>query len=338
MQHDPFIRRCLALAAAGRGHVGNGALVGALLVQGEHELAAASYQTYGGQHAERSLLASWRTPIDPDAVLYVNLEPCVEFPGKKTPPCLDILRQRDVRKVAVGMLDPDPRVAGRGIAALREAGIEVTVPILRTECEWFNRGYVTTRTKGRPWLTLKQARMHDGAIANADGTPRQITSLAQDEVSHRYLRATHDAILVGAQTIVADNPSLTVRHAEVAVQPWRMVIDPHLRTSPNARVYTDQYANRTIVVTTHQHAMSADAQVLAARGVRVWPMAYDGQVFDWTALWERCISPADDWHGITSVLVEAGSRTWQAFAAAGMCDQQVILSGAAYMPSFFLMS
>lgn len=322
------MHRCLQLAAHGRGFVGSGALVGAVLVRDGAILAEAYYSKFGESHAERLLLQKYVQKISSNDVLFVNLEPCVPFAGKKTPPCIEIVQERGIKTVVIGMLDPDPRVSGRGVEALRQAGITVIGPVLRTECEYLNRGYISARTKQRSWITLKQARTTDGQISNPDGSPLKITSREQDVWSHTFLRAQHDAILVGVQTAINDDPSLTPRLSTVpvALQPWRIVLDPSLRTPRTAKLVTDEYRARTMLVCKIEELHSATAQYFQSLDVRVLGVPLKDDQFDLQQLWFQLIEPRGDFHGLTSVLIEAGQKTGRVFRAAGV-DQEVILQG-----------
>ena len=152
--HEDWIRRCLELAAVGCGPVGSGAMVGSVLVRDGLEIASGFYAGLGQFHAERTLLQGFNGEIALTDTLYVNLEPCVPSPTKRTPACVDILLERRVQRVVFGMIDPDNRVAGRGISALKEAGILVEGPVLETECKAFNRGFVSLRLRGRSWVIV----------------------------------------------------------------------------------------------------------------------------------------------------------------------------------------
>lgn len=336
--NESFMHRCLSLASLGRGKVGNGALVGAVLVRGNQILADGYHAEFGEPHAERSVLEAFDQQIDADDVLYVNMEPCCAHATKKTPPCTDIILERGLRRVVYGMRDPDERVAGQGIQALREAGVEVIPSRLTALCESVNRGFISVRSKGRPWLTVKSAHARDGSIANRDGSPKRITSEIQDAWSHEYLRARHDAILVGVGTILKDDPSLTIRfikgfsliqNIDQLLQPYRIVLDPHLRIPEAARVLTDAHRDRTILIHCN-HAADVDhakADRIGRSGIRVMSVDMREGQFDWDDLWLQLISPRGDYHGLTSVLVEGGKRTWELFKNAGMMDEEVVLIG-----------
>ena len=335
------MRRCLALAENGRGKVGINPMVGAVLVRDDAIIAEAFHEGFGRPHAEQSLLERLHGEVRPGDVLCVNLEPCCHY--GKTPPCTEAIIAAGVRHVVFGMEDPNLLVCGKGIAMLRGAGIEVIGPVLPVECRRLNRGFVTLHEQGRPWVTLKQAQTTDGRIAREDGSPLKITSAAQDAWSHEMLRARHDALLVGVDTIIRDKPQLDVRAKnKELVQPVPVILDPHGRLPPDSAVLREG----TIIVT-QQHAGvhteqcrsvgAANIENPAApfqgaadfkqKGIRIFAVPMRGSVFHWPALWHALTTPADGYHGITSILVEGGPRTWEAFRRAGCRDQEVVLVG-----------
>lgn len=324
MEHAVFMHRCLELAALGRRAVGNGALVGSVLVRGGKIIAEGYHHHFGSAHAERALLESFADPIKPDDILYVNLEPCCHH--GKTPPCTDIIIKRGIKHVVIGMVDPDTRVSEEGIALLKQSGITVEGSVLRAECEWLNRGFVSVRTKNRPWITLKMARMPDGRIANADGSPLTITSSEQNIWSHTFLRARHDAILVGVQTIINDNPTLNARLSDRPdYHPWRIVFDPQGRIPHDAKILTDDFATSTILIVNPKQEKNVEA--LKKNGVHIFPVASNIDGLVWEDLWKVLLGSDGDFHGITSLLIEGGPKTWEMFKKARMIDTEVILMG-----------
>jgi diaminohydroxyphosphoribosylaminopyrimidine deaminase/5-amino-6-(5-phosphoribosylamino)uracil reductase len=348
MHHAVFLQRCLDLAELGRGQVGNGALVGSVLVRNGKIIAEAFHEGFGRNHAERQLLLH-QDSIHPEDILYVSLEPCCHF--GKTPPCTDIILRKDIRTVVYAMEDPDPRVRGEGVEILRAKGVTVVGPILKTQAERLNRGFMSVRTKARPWITIKMAKDRAGSISNPDGSPRKITSPIQDAWSHTFLRSRHDAVLVGVQTVITDNPKLDTRFAQERVfkfdsaliknekykehigekfRPIRVVLDPHLRMPEEAHVVTDAFRNRTYIVCADSLSPEAEkkAQNLALKGVHILYTNFTSDGFEWPDLWSKLLTPSDSYHGITSILVEGGARTWEAFGAAGLADEEVSLVGA----------
>ncbi|OGJ56205.1 riboflavin biosynthesis protein RibD [Candidatus Peribacteria bacterium RIFCSPHIGHO2_02_FULL_52_16] len=326
MNHEHFMHRCLELAEEGRGFVGNGALVGSFLVRDGKVKAEASHKKFGNNHSERELLEKFDQEIYSEDILYVNLEPCCHT--GKTPPCTDIILERGIKNVVFGMMDPDPRVSGKGIEILKAKGVNIIGPVLRAECERLNRGYINLRTKGRPWITLKKAQARDGSIAKPDGSPLKITSKEQDAWSHEWLRAKHDAILVGVGTITNDNPRLTLHELNKKfVQPYRIILDRSVRIPEASNVLCDEHRARTIVIISDKSATSDYAKALKEKGIRLEGIPMEGSNFSWDHLWKVLTTPKEDFFGITSLLVEGGSKTWEAFHSSGFIDEDVLLLG-----------
>ncbi len=337
--HTFFICRCLELAEKGRGLVGNGAMVGAVLVRDGKIIAEGFHEGFGCPHAESMLLKKYEYNICSTDILYVNLEPCCHT--GKTPPCTEILLERGIKKLVFGMQDPDERVAGKGIALLRSKGVEVIGPILEDECLRLNRGFVSVRMKSRPWITLKMARTIDGRIANHDRSMMKITTQQQDQWAHEFLRARHDAILVGVGTILSDDPRLTVRcphprplprsgGGERQRQPWRIVLDKNFETELSATVVGDAHSSSTILIRGEIKSTEDSIEkerVLEGRGVTILTVPVVRGQFDWPSLWDALITPQQGYNGITSILVEGGPKTWEFFRHAGCVDQEVLLIG-----------
>ena len=315
------MHRCLELAERGRGKTGLNPLVGAVLVRGDQIIAEGWHSEFGCDHAERDLITKFDQDIQQEDALYVNLEPCIH--QGKTPPCTELIIEKGIKKVVFGMLDPNPIVAGQGIQALIDHGVEVIGQVERARCERLNRGFTSFVRKGRPWITLKRAQTKDGKIANKDGSPLKITTEEQDQWSHEWLRAKHDAVLVGVETVIRDDPQLTVRLKNkniVQVNSLRIVLDPNCRTPDNARILNDG----TIIVV----ASGADVpQAIRKSGVKIIEASVTDGVFEFSDLWDALITPADDFNGITSILVEGGPKTWNTFKGQGIVDEEVILIG-----------
>src|SRR5690606_20625136 len=176
--------------------------------------------------------------------MYVTLEPCSH--NGKTPPCADLILGMAVPRVIVGMEDPNPVVAGRGIARLREGGTAVTVGVLEAACRRLNEAFVHHLATGRPLVTLKIAQTLDGRIATRSGDSRWVSGEAARARVHRW-RAALDGVLVGSGTARADDPALTVRHV-AGRQPVRVVLDREASLPPDLQLFTDEHAARTIAV------------------------------------------------------------------------------------------
>ncbi len=329
VMHEYFMRRCLQLATRGRGKTGINPMVGAVLVREGKIVAEGFHREFGKAHAEKELLEKFEQKIYTKDTLYVNLEPCCHT-EKKTPPCTELLIQSGVKHLVFGMRDPNPNVSGRGLGVLRASGIEVMGPVLEDECRRLNRGFLSLQESRRPWITFKVARTLTGKVAHDDGSMMKITSTEQNAWSHEFLRARHDAILVGVGTILTDDSRLTIRSGSeervVGSHPYRIVLDPMLRIPFTARVVNDDHVTRTIIVCALE-AGSATKSELRSRGAQVIECPMHQGDFDFSALWRLLITPKDLFYGISSILVEGGPKTWDAFWKAGMVDEEITLIG-----------
>ena len=327
--HEPFIRRCLKLARSGQGETGINPLVGALLVRDGIIIAEGFHAAFGKPHAERQLLEKCEQDIRPTDTLYVNLEPCCHG-NKKTLPCVPLIIGRGVKRLVFGMLDPNPSVAGKGITMLRKAGIEVIGPVLPEECARLNRGFVSLMTRGRPWITLHRAQTRSGRVAQPDDSPLKITSPEQDTWSHAFLRARHDAVLVGIGTVLSDDPQLTVRYMDHPPEIIRIILDAELRIPLKAQVVNSSLASRTIIIrkeTEESEEYEEKVRRLRGKGALVITCPYSNGTFDWSKLWSILTEPKGDFHGIKSILVEGGVKTWEIFRRANLVDEEVTLVG-----------
>ena len=218
-----FMARCIELAQHGRYTTAPNPMVGAVVVCDDKIVGEGWHHKYGGPHAEVEAMRDFDARHGTDeearallrrATVYVSLEPCSHW--GKTPPCADMLAERGVRRVVVGCTDPNVKVSGQGIQRLRDAGIEVEVGVLETECRWLNRKFMMYHTQHRPWVTLKWAESQDGFIgrlpAEGEQPERVIFSTPWTRMMVHQLRATHQAILVGRRTDELDQPALTTRY------------------------------------------------------------------------------------------------------------------------------
>jgi len=324
MDHTSFIHRCLELAERGRGATGINPLVGSVLVRDGKIIGEGWHSAFGEDHAERSLFKKFEQGIAQEDVLYVNLEPCCHT--GKTPPCTEIIIESGVKMVVYGMEDPNSEMRGKGLEVLKSAGIKVIGPVERARCEWLNKGFISLHKQGRPWITLKRAQAMGGDIANPDGSPLKITSEQQDKWSHARLRATHDAILVGVQTVITDDPQLSTRFIQNKkvdqLNPLRIVLDPNSKIKENAKIVTGEFAKGTVVI-----VGEGNHDELKSRGVRVWGCPLIGDHFDWDALWSVLTTPKDGFFGVSTILVEGGPTTWKIFKESEVIDEEVVLVG-----------
>ncbi|HVD00247.1 MAG TPA: bifunctional diaminohydroxyphosphoribosylaminopyrimidine deaminase/5-amino-6-(5-phosphoribosylamino)uracil reductase RibD [Candidatus Dormibacteraeota bacterium] len=306
------MRRAFELAALAEHATSPNPMVGAVVLDASGKNAGEGFHARAGdRHAERIALQRAGARAH-GGTLYVTLEPC--YHQGRTPPCTAAVIDAEPKRVVVAMEDPDSRVAGAGIAALRAAGIEVEVGVDREAAERLNRFYLKHRRTGRPWVTVKFASSVDGKIATRTGESRWITGKAAREEGHR-LRQRHDAILVGAHTVRADDPELTNRLPDATRQPLRVVLDSRARTAETARVLKDQEKAPTIVVVTAD-APADRREALARTGVEVVELLADatGRA-DLPSLLDLLGG-----RGILSVLVEGGAFVHGALFDAGLVD------------------
>jgi diaminohydroxyphosphoribosylaminopyrimidine deaminase/5-amino-6-(5-phosphoribosylamino)uracil reductase len=295
-----YMARALELAARARGRTAPNPMVGAVVVKDDTVLAEGWHHAPGEAHAEVDALSKLGGRA-PGATIHVTLEPCCHH--GRTPPCTDAILASGATRVVAAMLDPDPRVAGKGIELLRRAGIEVEVGVLEAESRRLNRGYLLARAEGRPAVTLKAGITLDGRIASAYGESRWITSEEGRRAGHR-LRDEHDAILAGRRTVAIDDPQLTTRLAG-GRDALPVVLDSRLELGPDRRVF---HGPRRAVVyaITGERALEADV-------VKVPPGR--GGV-DLRAVMADLVS-----RGVHSVLVEGGGIVARSFLDEGLVDR-----------------
>lgn len=303
-----FLRRTLTLAARARGRTAPNPLVGACVVR-DGMLVGEGYHPQAGQpHAEVFALRSAGEAAR-GATLYVSLEPCAHF--GRTPPCADAIVAAGISRVVIAAEDPNPLVAGRGIARLRAAGVEVIIGPLGAEEARMNEAWRHWMRTRRPFVTLKLAASLDGKLATRTGESRWITGDAARRDVHR-LRAASDAILTTAATVLADNPALTAR-LPGAHQPRRVVVDARLRTSPDALIYAPGTPPPLLVTTLDTPARLAPYR---ARGVELLTLPPAGDHLDLTAMLDALGA-----REIVSLLVEAGGNFAAALLTAGLADK-----------------
>ena len=308
---EKFMRPALKLARRGLGKVSPNPMVGAVVVKNGRIIAQGYHRAFGADHAEVDAFKNASENVA-GATLYVTLEPCAHF--GKTPPCVNAIIERKIGRVVIGMQDPDRRVNGKSIALLKEKGIAVTVGVLESECRALNEIYVKHRSTGLPFVTLKWAQSLDGKIATAAGSSTWITSPPSLKLAHK-LRATHDAILVGAGTILKDNPQLTTRLIR-GRNPLRVVLDSNLKLPEDRKVFQGLDKAPTLLATT---AWDEKDKLAARRAlgieVSIVPPDADGRV-DLKALL-KMLGKRD----ISSLLVEGGAETITSFLRLGLADR-----------------
>lgn len=315
--HEIYMQRCLELAALGAGSVSPNPMVGAVIVHDGKVIGEGYHQKYGEAHAEVNavnvVIASYTNYADllQQSTIYVSLEPCAHY--GKTPPCADLIIKHQIPKVVVGCRDPFAQVDGKGIEKLQAAGIEVIVGVLEKECQWLNRRFFTRVQKQRPYIILKWAQTADGFFAPADGSQHWITGTESRKLVHEW-RAKEDAILVGKNTVLADNPQLNVRYAE-GKSPKRVVIDRRLELNNTFNVF-DQSVE-TLVFNEIKTDIDGRNKYIALEDFDRFVPQY--------ILFQLYLQD------LQSVIIEGGAYTLKAFIDAGLWDEARIFTGASVL-------
>ena len=241
------MRRAIELAKMGGGYVHPNPLVGCVVVKDGEIIAEGYHEKYGEFHAERNALTSCKSETK-GASLYVTLEPCCHY--GKTPPCTDIIIEKGIKKVYVGILDPNPLVAGKGVKRLQDAGIEVEVGLCADEIRELNKVFLKYITTKRPYVIMKTAMTLDGKIAAFTGDSKWVTNEESRKIVHQ-LRSEMAGVIVGIGTVLADDPMLNVRLDGDHHQPARIVVDSNLRIPIDSQLVKTAKEYRTIVACRH---------------------------------------------------------------------------------------
>lgn len=260
---ETFMKIALTESLKGSGFVSPNPRVGCVIVKNGLIVGQGAHLKYGEAHAEINALNSLTTsPLN--AELFVTLEPCSHY--GKTPPCVEAIIKAKIKKVYIGTLDPNPLVAGRGVKLLQDAKIEVEVGILEKECLQINEAFFYFITKKLPFVVFKSATSLDGCISTNSGHSQWISCKESRVLVHK-LRSELDAVMIGYNTALVDNPSLTVRHIS-GRNPYRIVIDEKLTLPSNLNLFTDKYKTKTIIVTNFKNENSQKHQNLADNGIK----------------------------------------------------------------------
>jgi len=309
-----YMRIALRLAERARGWTSPNPMVGALVVKDGRIISRGYHRRAGEPHAEAVTLEKAGNKAQ-GAVLYVTLEPC-SHSNKRTPPCTPLVIESGVKRVVVAMIDPNPHVSGSGIKALRKAGIEVTTGILEAEARKLNEAFVKHIATGLPFVTLKIAQTLDGKIATASGESKWITGEEARTEGHR-LRHMNDAILVGINTVLADDPALTAR-IPGSRDPVRVVVDSSLRIPITARLLTRTVSAKTIVAAL-PHAPKVKMKKLIAAGAEVIVTRSKNGRVDLRDLMRKLAK-----RNIMSVLIEGGAEINASACKSGIVDKVVL--------------
>lgn len=307
---EHFMLRCIELASIARSEVAPNPKVGAVIVHQGRIIGEGYHRQCGQAHAEVNAIAAVEDPsLLAASTIYVSLEPCAHH--GKTPPCADLLIQHGFQRVVIGSQDPFPSVAGKGIERLKAAGIRVDVGILEVECMALNKPFFTALTEHRPYVTLKWAQSPDGFIAplqtQRSNRPHWISTPEVQPFVHA-LRAQHQAILVGKNTILHDNPSLTVRRVS-GQHPIRVVLDRTAALTASHEIFSDPQTE-TWVLNERIEQTSGHVHHKKVNNLSISEVLH--------VLWKEQIH---------SVLVEGGRAVLEAFLTADVWDELVVIEG-----------
>ncbi|MBC9932402.1 bifunctional diaminohydroxyphosphoribosylaminopyrimidine deaminase/5-amino-6-(5-phosphoribosylamino)uracil reductase RibD [Chitinophaga qingshengii] len=312
--HEFFMRRCLELAAMGRGNAAPNPMVGAVLVHQGRIIGEGYHRQYGQAHAEvncvNSVTAEDR-PLIQRATMYVSLEPCAHH--GKTPPCADLIVTEKIPEVVIGCVDTFSAVAGKGIEKLKKAGIKVHTGILEAACRAINRRFFTFHEQQRPYIILKWAQSRNGFVAGPGGAPVRISNQWSDRLVHRW-RSEEMAILVGTRTAIVDNPQLNTR-LWPGKSPVRLVIDRALTVPRTHHLWDGRIP--TIFITAEQSVKEGKVEMMQ---------------LDFTLpLLPQLMQHLYQRH-IQSVLVEGGPYVLQRFLETDLWDEARVITGTATLP------
>ncbi|KQC09059.1 MAG: hypothetical protein APR62_03280 [Smithella sp. SDB] len=298
MSDEYYMKLAIRLARKGRFYVGPNPMVGAVIVKNGRIIGQGYHKRFGENHAEINAITNAREDIT-GSTLYVNLEPCCH--KGKTPPCTESIIKHKIARVVIGTVDSNPLVSFQGINRLQACGIEVKTGVLEKECRQLNEKFFYFMETGMPYITVKYAQALDGRIATATGESKWISSPASLKFAHQ-LRAEHDAILVGRNTVFKDNPELTVRLIK-GRNPLRVIVDSDLNISPAAKVLQNISKAPTLIATTKKPD-NAKFENIASSGVQIVTVKADkeGKV-DLKKLLKILAAKK-----ISSILIEGGSR------------------------------
>jgi diaminohydroxyphosphoribosylaminopyrimidine deaminase/5-amino-6-(5-phosphoribosylamino)uracil reductase len=359
-EHEFWMRRCLVLAERGLGRVSPNPMVGAVLVRDGVVLAEGWHDVFGGAHAERMLFEGLELvgSLDSgggsglggelelrgqnedfsDCILYVSLEPCAHF--GKTPPCANLILEKGVGRVVVGVLDPNPLVSGKGVEILRAAGVEVLVGVLEEECRQLNWAFWVNQVIGRTAVVAKWAETGDGFMGLV-GDERVLISGEESGRWVHHLRSGMDAILVGVNTWNLDKPKLNVRGLEVTKQPIRIVLDRRLRGEYSAEAVDRSEAPLWVIYDLNflesDEAMgvrelqfqslseASGSEKLVGWGLELSELESSNAHGDSPNTVDRILQWLYEAHGLGVILVEGGASILQSFLDADCVDDIHIL-------------
>lgn len=305
------MKRALKLAQKGKGRVSPNPLVGAVFVKNDRIIGEGYHECCGQNHAEINAIKNASEEVR-NSTLYINLEPCCHY--GRTPPCVNTLVDSGIKKVVISNRDPNKIVNGKGIAFLRERGVEVIEGVLEKEGKRINRFYFKFVKTGIPYVIMKAAQTINAIITDSTGYEKWITSMESRKEVHR-MRNEVDAILIGNITATTDDPELTVRHIQ-GKDPLRIILDPCLETSPDLKVYND----KNVIIFTNSTVDKNKTEKFAVKGIEIIQIENTGN----NRLPVAKVLEIIGKRYITSVLVEGGSQIFSSFLHADALDEMVL--------------
>jgi diaminohydroxyphosphoribosylaminopyrimidine deaminase/5-amino-6-(5-phosphoribosylamino)uracil reductase len=317
-----YMRMAISLASRGTGNVSPNPKVGAVIVKEDEVVGFGWHRQLGGNHAEVEALAMAQENAK-GATVYVNLEPCSHY--GKTPPCAPRLVEAGVSRVVISMVDPNEKVNGKGISILEQAGIQVDIGIEREASVWLNRGFIKRVKTGRPWVILKAALTADGNIAMQNGYSKWITNEFSRTSAH-LLRAECDAILVGAGTVIKDNPRLDVRDAP-GKSPLKVVLDSRYRVPITSKIFD---RGRTIIMGSELMFKESSFACYRDRDNSTVEIMFAQSENNGKVDIERVLQLLGDL-GVNYLLVEGGAEVFSSFVSRRLFDEISLFINPSFM-------
>lgn len=325
MNHEKYIQRCLQLAKKGIGTTRPNPSVGAVIVHNDKIIGEGFTSLYGGPHAEVNAINSVENQkLLKEATIYVTLEPCSHH--GKTPPCADLIIKKEIPNIIIGCVDTNSLVAGKGIERLKKAGRHVIVGVCEEACKKHHKRFFTVQNKKRPYIILKWAETKDGFIApltKDEQKPVWISNQYSQQLVHKW-RSEEHAILVGTNTVIADNPSLTVRSWK-GNHPTRIVIDKNLRIPSDATIFDSKV--KTIIFFENIEKREEKQHVISNDSEKSHMLIYEQ--IDFSSRVAEQICGILYKHQIQSVIIEGGAQTLQTFINENLWDEARVFIGNA---------
>jgi len=304
-----WMKRALKLAEKGRGFTSPNPVVGACLVKKGHLISEGFHALFGGPHAEVEVIRKAGKRAH-GATLYVTLEPCSTY--GKTPPCTETIQDAKIARTVVAAVDPNPKHCGKGVSILKKHGIRVTMGILKKEAETQNESFSKWVQTGIPFVVLKMAQSLDGKIASRTGESRWISG-PQARLWVHQLRASCDAVLVGKNTVLKDDPRLTVRNGKPVKEPWRVVLDEKGSSPLRSRIFR---AQGPIILACSEKFFSYVSKKFHNVKTTILPLKANAGKLNLKQLLQNLGSL-----GVTSLLVEGGGEVAGSFLESGLVDK-----------------